>query len=97
MADGEIGMRFRCFGIIVFQAAMLFGEGVNLLQGHDALVQAHYIVLHHLHDLPDENVNAACPIMLCMGLNMTDSFSCTFTPSPVTTPVTRWSPNKASD
>ena len=96
MADGEIGIRFRYFGIILFQATMVFGEGVNLLQGHDALVQAHYLLSHHLHDLPDESVNAGCPIMVCMGLNMADSFSCMFTPSPVTTPVTR-SSNEESD
>ncbi len=74
MADGEIGIRFRYFGIILFQATMVFGEGVNLLQGHDALVQAHYILVHHLHDLPDESVNAGCPIMLRMGVNMANTF-----------------------
>ena len=66
MADGEIGIRFRYFGIILLQAAMVFGGGVNLLQGHDALVQAHYILVHHLHDLPDESVNAGFSIMMCM-------------------------------
>ena len=58
MADGEIGIRLGYFGIILFQTTMAFGEGMNLLQGHDALVQAHYIALHRLHDLPDESVNA---------------------------------------
>ena len=94
MADGEIGIRLCNFGIILFQAAMVFGGGVNLLQGHEALVQAHYILVHHLHDLPDESVNYGCPIMLRMCLNMADS--CTVTPSPVTTPVIR-SPNEDSD
>ena len=75
---------------------MVFGEGVNLLQGHEAMVQAHYPLLHHLHDVLDEGVNAGCPILLCMGLNMANSFSCTFTPSPVTTPVTM-SPNEQAD
>ena len=45
--------------------------------------------LHHLHDLPNESVNAGCTNMLCVGAHMTDSFSCTFTPSPVTTPETK--------
>ena len=67
MADGEIGIRFRYFGILLLQAAMVFGEGVNILQGHDALPHAHYILLHHLHDLPDDSVNVGCPILLCMG------------------------------
>ena len=80
MVDGEIGIRFRYFSIILFQAAMLFGEGMNLLEGHDALVQAHYLLWHHLHDLPDEIGNAGCPIMLCMGLHMADSFSYTLKP-----------------
>ena len=39
MADGEIGIRFRHFAIILFCAAMIFIEGVNLHQGHGALVQ----------------------------------------------------------
>ena len=96
MADGEIGIRFRYFGIILLQAAMVFGGGVNLLQGHDALVQAHYILVHHLHDLPDESVKAGFSIMMCMSLNMADSCSCTLTPSPVTTPVIM-PPNEESD
>ena len=58
MADDKIGIRFRYFCIILFQAATVFGEGVNLVQGPDVLVQAHYILLHHFHDLPDESVNA---------------------------------------
>ena len=67
-------MRIVFNGIILFQAAMVFGEVVNLIQGHDALIQAHYLLSHHLHELPNESVNAGCSIMLCMGLHMADSF-----------------------
>ena len=96
MADGEIGKRFRYFGMLWFHTAMVVGEGANLLQGHDALVQAPYLLFHHFHDLPDESVNAGCSIMFCMCLHAADSFSCTFTPSPVSTPVMR-SPKEESD
>ena len=65
---------------------MLFGERVNLLQGHEALVQAHNLLLQHLHEIPDESVNIGCPIMLCIDLNESELFSCSITPSPVTTP-----------
>ena len=51
---------------------MVLGEGVNLLQGHDTLVQVHYLSLHHLHDLLNERVNADCPIIVCMGLHLAD-------------------------
>ena len=50
------------------------------------------ISLHHLHDLHNESVSAGCLKDLCMGLHLTDSFSCTFAPSPVIPPVT-WSLN----
>ena len=79
----------RYISIILFRATMVFGEEVNLHQGHRALFQAHNLSLHHLHDLPNESVSAGCPKDLCMGLHLTDSFSCTFTPSPVIPPVTR--------
>ena len=42
---------FRYISIILFRAAMVFGEEVNLHQGHGALFQAHNLSLHHLHDL----------------------------------------------
>ena len=45
---------------------------MNLLQGLEALGLAHHLLLHHLHDLPDESVTIGCPIMLLMGLNMAD-------------------------
>ncbi len=80
---------FRYISIILFRVAMVFGEEVNLHQGHGALFQAHNLSLHHLHDLPNENVSAGCPNYLCMGLHLPDSYSCTFTPSPVIPPVTR--------
>ena len=62
---------------------------VNLQQGHGALFQAHNLSLHHLHDLPNESVSAGCQKDVCMGLHLTYSVSCTFTPSPVIPPVTR--------
>ena len=43
---------FRHIYIILFRAAMVFGEEVNLHQRHGALFQAHNLSLHHLHDLP---------------------------------------------
>ena len=62
---------FAIFGIILYQAAMVFGEVVNLLQGHDALIQAHYLLLHHLHELPKES---ECWLSnnVVHGLNMAD-------------------------
>ena len=42
---------FRNISIIMFRAAMVFGEEVNLHQGHGALFQTHNLSLHHLHDL----------------------------------------------
>ena len=42
---------FRYISIILFRAAMVFGEEVNLHQGHGALFQTHNLSLHHLHDL----------------------------------------------
>ena len=68
---------------------MVFGEEVNLHQGHGALFQAHNLSLHHLHDLPNEIMSAGCPKDVCMGLPLTDSFSYPFKPSPVIPPVTR--------
>ena len=50
---------FRHIYIILFRAAMVFGEEVNLHQGHGALFQAHNLSLHHLHDLPSVLVLAA--------------------------------------
>ena len=79
---------FRYFSVILFCAAMVFGEEVNLHQGHDALFQAHNLSLHHLHDQPNESVSAACAKDLDIGLHLTDSFSCTFIPSSVIAPVT---------
>ena len=58
--------------------------GVALFLAHNACIS-----LHHLHDLPNESVSAGCLIDVCMGLHLTDSFSFTFTPSPVIPPVTR--------
>ena len=42
---------FRYISIILFRAAMVFVEEVNLHQGQGALFQAHNLSLHHLHDL----------------------------------------------
>ena len=42
------------FAINGFRAAMVFDEGVNLHQGYGALDKAHYLSLHHLHDLMNE-------------------------------------------
>ena len=58
---------FRYISIILFRAAMVFGEEVNLHQGHVALFQAHNLSLHHLHDLPNESVSVGCQKDLCMG------------------------------
>ena len=55
----------KSFSIILFRAAMVFGEEVNRHQGHGALFQAHDLLL-----------------------DLTNLFSCTFTPSPVTSPAT---------
>ena len=53
---------FRYFSKILFRASMVFGEEVNLHQGHGAnLFQAHNISLHHLHDLPNESASAGYP------------------------------------
>ena len=71
---------FHYITIILFRAAMVFGEEVNLHQGHGALFQAHNISLHHLHDLSNESVSVGCQKDLCMCLHLTDSFVCTFTP-----------------
>ena len=79
----------RYFSIILFRAAMVFGEELNLHQGHGALFQAQNLSLHHFHDLPNESVSAGCQTDVCMGLHLTDLFSCMFTPSPVIPPVTR--------
>ena len=80
---------FRYFSIILFCAALVFGEDVNLHQGLGALFQVHNLPLLHLHYLPNECVSAGCSKDLCMGLHLTDSSSCTFTRSPVIPPVTR--------
>ena len=80
---------FRYFSVILFRVAMVFGEDVNLHQGHGALFQAHNLSFNHLHNLPNESVSAGCPKDLYMGLHLTDSCSCTFTPSSVIQPVTR--------
>ena len=63
---------FRYTSIILFRAAMVFGEVVNIHQGHGALFQAHNLSLHHLHDLPNESVSAGCQKDECMGLHVTD-------------------------
>ena len=52
---------FRYVSIILFRAAMVFGEEVNLHKGHGALFRAHILSLHHLHDLANESVSAGCP------------------------------------
>ena len=44
---------FPYFYLILFRAAMVFGEEVNLHQGNGALFQAHNLSLQHLHDLPN--------------------------------------------
>ena len=75
--------------IILIRAAMVLGEEVNLHQGQGMLFQAHNISLHHLKYLPNESVGAGYQTVLCMGLYLADSFSCTSTPSPVIPPVTR--------
>ena len=66
MADSEVGIRFRYFAIILFGAATVFGEEVNLHKGHGALVKAYTISLHHVHDLTNESVNGGCPNNVCM-------------------------------
>ena len=43
---------FRHIYIILLCAAIVFGEEVNLHQGHGALFHAHNLSFHHLHDLP---------------------------------------------
>ena len=81
--DGRLFLAaFRYNSIILFRAAIVFGEELNLHQGHGALFQAHNLSLLHLNDLPNENVSAGCPKDVCMSLHMTDSCSCKFTPSP---------------
>ena len=80
---------FRYISIILFRAAIVFGEEVNLHQGHGALFQAHNLSLHHLYDLQRVWVLAAKKIWAWACIYLTDSFSCTFTPSPVIPPVTR--------
>ena len=79
---------FCYFSVILFRAAVVYGEEVNLYQGHGMLFRAHNLSLHHLRDLP-ESVSADCPTYLCMGLHLTDSFSCTLPLSPVIPPMTR--------
>ena len=44
---------FPYFCLILFRAAMVFGEEVNLHQGNGELFQAHNLSLHHLRDLPN--------------------------------------------
>ena len=61
---------FRYFSKNLFRASMVFGEELNLHQGHGALFQAHNLSLHHLHDLPNESVSAGCPKYLCMGCTL---------------------------
>ena len=74
MADGEIGIRFRYFAMILFQTIMVFGEWVNLLQFKDTSRWFRHTIssLHHLHDLPNETVHGDCPIILCMGMRLAD-------------------------
>ena len=54
---------FRYISIILFRAAMVFSEEVNLHPGHCALFQAHNISLHHLHDLRNESVGGVAKNM----------------------------------
>ena len=70
MANGEINVRIRYFAIILFQADMVFGEGMNLHKGHGQLVQAHSQSLYHLHDPSNESVNAGRLIIVYMGLHL---------------------------
>ena len=57
MADGEIGIRFRYFAMILFQTIMVFRRMSEppSIQGHSPLVQAHNLSLDHLHDLLNES------------------------------------------
>ena len=55
--DGRLFLAaFRYFSKNLFRATMVFGEELNLHQGHGALFQAHNLSLHHLHDLPNESM-----------------------------------------
>ena len=69
---------FCYFSIILFRAAMVFGEELNLNQGPVAMFQAHNLSLHHLHDLPNESVSAGCPNDLCIGLHLVQISSVAF-------------------
>ena len=69
---------FRYFSKNLFRASMVFGEELNLHQGHGALFQAHNLSLHHLHDLPNDSVSAGCPNYLCMGLHLIQVSSVAF-------------------
>ena len=77
--DGRVFLAaFRYFSKNLFRASMIFGEELNLHQGHGALFQAHNLSLHHLHDLPNESVSAGCPKYLCMGLHLIQVSSVAF-------------------
>ena len=77
--DGRLFLAaFRYFSKILFRASMVFGEELNLHQGHGALFQAHNLSLHNLHDLPNESVSAGCPKYLCMGLHLIQVSSVAF-------------------
>ena len=58
----------------------------SAIQVHEMMksaVQVHYLALHHLHDLPHGSAIVVCQTIWCIVLHLTDSFSCTFTPSSV--------------
>ena len=77
--DGRLFLAaFRYFSKNLFRASMVFGEELNLHQGHGALLQAHNLSLHHLHDLPNESVSAGCQKYLCMGLHLIQVSSVAF-------------------
>ena len=40
----------------------------NLRQGYGALIQAHTISLHHLHDPSNKSVNAGCANIVCTDI-----------------------------
>ena len=46
MADGEIGIRFRYFAMILFQTIMVFGDWVNLLQFKDTARWFRHIIYY---------------------------------------------------
>ena len=75
MADGEIGIQFRYFVMILFvpdYRVIRWMSEPPSIQGHGPLVQAHNLSWYHLHDLPIESVHVGCPIISCMGLHLAD-------------------------